>query len=233
MFSSVCKSLELDEDIVRSGNRDANLVQARNIYFKSAKENYKRKYSLEEIGSVVERDHATVLHGVKTINLDIEQEYKGAKINYLKTVHDVHRSKGRSASKIARLNIANLEQKVKDERRFINLVNSAVPLEVFKDIDEVILSASITHFRKALTDNLQQPGEYSFKVGEFTMNAYFNTEEVMNKLSIGKRNDYTRSVNNVILLSLECWQGNKDYFTLTANQINEFTNKLNITNGTK
>ena len=55
----------------KSKKRYPELVMTRNIYFKMAKKY--TEYSLTQIGMVCDRDHATVLHGLKTIENDMFQ----------------------------------------------------------------------------------------------------------------------------------------------------------------
>lgn len=58
----------------RSANtnlRFREMVLARNLYFKLARQY--TSFSLTQIGIIVNRDHSTVLHGLKTIENDINQ----------------------------------------------------------------------------------------------------------------------------------------------------------------
>jgi hypothetical protein len=63
---------------VESNNRKRALVYARYFYFKYAKE--KTRATLQQIGLTLKapKDHATVMHGIKTINFQIEtyKEYR-------------------------------------------------------------------------------------------------------------------------------------------------------------
>ncbi len=54
--------------------RKREVVQYRQFYFKYAKEHTKR--SLADIGELVNKDHATVLHGIKTVNNCLLKEYE-------------------------------------------------------------------------------------------------------------------------------------------------------------
>lgn len=61
--------------------RKREVVEARQFYFTRARD--KTKCSLERIGLLVGKDHATVLHGIKTVNNALLREYEiffGAKI---------------------------------------------------------------------------------------------------------------------------------------------------------
>jgi len=70
VLNMVQKELEIDDIGVKSRSRE--LSQARFIYFKLAKK-YCRYASLSKIGSVVNRDHATVINGLK--RFDDEARY--------------------------------------------------------------------------------------------------------------------------------------------------------------
>ena len=55
---------------IKSRSLKQDLVFTRYLYMKYAKEN--TRYTLEKIGKFVNRDHATVLHGINTINNEVE-----------------------------------------------------------------------------------------------------------------------------------------------------------------
>ena len=63
---------ELDLEDISIKNRTREMAQARFIYFKLAKK-YCRYASLSKIGRVVNRDHATVINGLK--KFDTEARY--------------------------------------------------------------------------------------------------------------------------------------------------------------
>jgi hypothetical protein len=66
IFKQVCHKANLSIDVVKSKTRKRSIVEARQIYFKRAREITKK--SLWEIGAYLNKDHSTVLHGIKTIN---------------------------------------------------------------------------------------------------------------------------------------------------------------------
>jgi chromosomal replication initiation ATPase DnaA len=66
----VQKELEIEDITIR--NRTREMAQARFIYFKLAKK-YCRYASLSKIGKVVDRNHATVINGLK--KFDTEAKY--------------------------------------------------------------------------------------------------------------------------------------------------------------
>jgi chromosomal replication initiator protein len=68
IFVDVCTHLNVDTTLARSKSRKMELVSARQIYCKLAKE-HASKVSLSSIGRVIgKRDHATVLHGIKQVD---------------------------------------------------------------------------------------------------------------------------------------------------------------------
>lgn len=66
IFAFVCRKQKIDPAIAKRKSRKREIVVARNLYFKRAKERTGK--SLNKIGSVVGQDHATVLHGIKNVN---------------------------------------------------------------------------------------------------------------------------------------------------------------------
>jgi chromosomal replication initiation ATPase DnaA len=66
----VQKELEIEDITIR--NRTREMAQARFIYFKLAKK-YCRYASLSKIGKIVDRNHATVINGLK--KFDTEAKY--------------------------------------------------------------------------------------------------------------------------------------------------------------
>jgi predicted regulator of amino acid metabolism with ACT domain len=59
------------KDSAKTKNRKKELVFVRNLYFKFAR--MYTTYSTVQIGMIVKRDHATVLHGLETIENDLAQ----------------------------------------------------------------------------------------------------------------------------------------------------------------
>jgi chromosomal replication initiation ATPase DnaA len=67
----VCESLDLDQDKVKSKSRLRILVEARQIYSYIIMKVSTIHVTLSDAGSVMNKDHATVLHGVQqAINLN-------------------------------------------------------------------------------------------------------------------------------------------------------------------
>ena len=60
-------------DNLKTKSRKVEIVMARNIYFKFAR--HFTNYSNRVIGLEVNRDHATVLHGIKSLIKDLETDY--------------------------------------------------------------------------------------------------------------------------------------------------------------
>lgn len=206
MFSGICKALEMDEAEVKSRCREKDLVNARYLFFKHAKDTYKRKYSLSDIGAVVGRDHASVLYGVKAANMDIKTNYNEMETKYNKTLGLVKLGSGRSAAREARQDIKRYRELIEKSERFIQNVKDNTVIPFTKAIDSEILVEAVKYF-----DNLAGfCGEFSFKCR--------GIEIILQK---------TKST----LEYLEVWNGDKDYFNLAPEQLTYFTTKLNLTNG--
>lgn len=62
----VAKKSRIPIEELLFGNRKREIVEARQIYFKRAKEITKNTLAI--IGELVGKDHATVLHGIKIVN---------------------------------------------------------------------------------------------------------------------------------------------------------------------
>ena len=112
MFSSICAALDMDEKLVNSKCRDEDLKYTRFLYFKHAKDTYKNKYSLADIGAVVGKDHASVRHGVIIVNRDIKDNHKGLKEKYERTLCVARSSGGRSAAQTARKRVEIMQEKI-------------------------------------------------------------------------------------------------------------------------
>jgi len=75
IMKDVCKKCEISIIVVQSKSRKREIVEARHFYFKRAKE--LTKASFEAIGKEAgNRDHATVMHGIKTVNTIFELQTK-------------------------------------------------------------------------------------------------------------------------------------------------------------
>ena len=70
ILSTVSQCCMVTLEQLRSKTRKRGIVEARQIYCKLAKK--RTKYTLEQIGSAINKDHATVLHSVRTCNNLIE-----------------------------------------------------------------------------------------------------------------------------------------------------------------
>lgn len=65
ILDEVCKYLELNVDRIKSNGRQAQNVKARFYYFYLARQH--TNYSFANVGSIVGKDHASVMHGCKQI----------------------------------------------------------------------------------------------------------------------------------------------------------------------
>lgn len=70
----VSQAAKIPVEILKTKTREREIVEARQIYFVRAK--LFTKASLAAIGKLVNKDHATVLHGIKTVNNVIELKKK-------------------------------------------------------------------------------------------------------------------------------------------------------------
>ena len=70
----VSEKVEIPVEILKMKTRKREIVEARQFFFVEAKE--QTKESLSRIGAYVGKDHATVLHGIKTVNNTVEVKEK-------------------------------------------------------------------------------------------------------------------------------------------------------------
>lgn len=66
ILSEVSGKANIPVETLKMKTRKREIVEARQIYFKRAKR--ETSFSLASIGALVGKDHATVLHGIKTVN---------------------------------------------------------------------------------------------------------------------------------------------------------------------
>lgn len=65
LLSVICKKLDVTVNEAKGTIRDAEIVRARQIYCYMAKE---MGYTYKKIGSIINRDHATVIYGCKVVS---------------------------------------------------------------------------------------------------------------------------------------------------------------------
>jgi len=95
-------------------NRAHEVTMARWLYIKIAREN--TKHSLKSIGNIIDRDHATVLHGTK--NIDFELSYNSdLQIKYDRAL----------IISLSKLNTQNIEQV---DQRISELKSELLKLEI-------------------------------------------------------------------------------------------------------
>lgn len=70
----VSEKVEIPVEILKMKTRKREIVEARQFFFVEAKE--QTKESLARIGAFVGKDHATVVHGIKTVNNTVEVKEK-------------------------------------------------------------------------------------------------------------------------------------------------------------
>ena len=65
LLSVICKKLDVTVQEAKGTIRDAEIVRARQIYCYMAKE---MGYTYKKIGTIINRDHATVIYGCKVVS---------------------------------------------------------------------------------------------------------------------------------------------------------------------
>lgn len=72
----ISEKVEIPVDILKMKTRKREIVEARQFYFKEAKK--QTNHSLAKIGAFVGKDHATVIHGIKTVNdvREVREKYE-------------------------------------------------------------------------------------------------------------------------------------------------------------
>lgn len=65
LLTLVCSKLGVTMEDAKGSIRDAEIVRARQIYCYLAKE---MGYTYKKIGAIINRDHATVIHGCKVVS---------------------------------------------------------------------------------------------------------------------------------------------------------------------
>jgi len=83
ILQEVSEKAKIPIEDLKSKIRKREMVDTRDIYYRRVKEVCGKKYSLAKIGREVNRDHATVLYGIKEANETMEivdqyQEYYGS-----------------------------------------------------------------------------------------------------------------------------------------------------------
>jgi hypothetical protein len=65
ILREVSKKTDIPLELLKGNTRKREVVDARYVYFKRAREIFGTKYSLKKIGREVNRDHATVMWGIE------------------------------------------------------------------------------------------------------------------------------------------------------------------------
>ena len=107
---------------IKGKRRYPELVQARNIYYYFAKKN---NHSISKIARKIYKHHATVLHGLKTINRDIETNFLNSatlveKCNYFIDNYCKYPFCDTKKVEVKKINLINLLQtkKINHERTY-------------------------------------------------------------------------------------------------------------------
>lgn len=77
ILEAVCLVLDVNHDIVRGKQRDRALVRARQYYMYISHVDF--KLTLKSVGAYLDRDHSTIVHGVRAIQNELE-EYEDARL---------------------------------------------------------------------------------------------------------------------------------------------------------
>ncbi len=92
----VCDEFEIDIDLITSKKRQRDIVDARHIFCYLASKAYGR-FTLKQIGAVVNRDHASVLHAKRKVKdlMQYDREMSGVIAKIIRklgkfTAHDVY-----------------------------------------------------------------------------------------------------------------------------------------------
>ena len=89
LFEKICFILSLDIEVVQSPRRYKELIIARQIYCKIARD--MKMGSYWQIGSILPIDHATVIHSIKMANdrIKFDKEFKTTYDNVLAIVNNL------------------------------------------------------------------------------------------------------------------------------------------------
>lgn len=79
VISAACESFKITIQALLSKSRDRGLVRVRNICFYVIKN--KLNLSLKEIGKIFNRDHTTVIHGIKYVNDELSLRHTRQQMN--------------------------------------------------------------------------------------------------------------------------------------------------------
>ena len=92
----VCEEFEIDIDLITSKKRQRNIVDARHIFCYLASKAYGR-FTLKQIGGLINRDHASVLHAKRKVKdlIEYDREMNGLVNKIIRklgkfTAHDVY-----------------------------------------------------------------------------------------------------------------------------------------------
>lgn len=100
--------------------RVSNIVHARWVYFKLARKYTNTSYA--SIGSVVNRDHATVLHGLKYIDYDMElPRFANVKEAYHK-IDDFMQTGKKDPLKLKLVDLYEIKEHIKDLKARVTLL---------------------------------------------------------------------------------------------------------------
>ena len=98
LIQVINKALKLD---ITTKSRKREVVYARFIFYNKLRNSKEKYYSFQNIGDYLEKDHATIIHGLK--QYDILKEYDDFKEILNKVETEIERSGGYATNKLERL----------------------------------------------------------------------------------------------------------------------------------
>ena len=132
IYNSISKTSGID---IAEKTRRREVVWLRNIYFYFAKKH--TKASLEKIGKLVNRDHATVLHGIKKYHINIIYDDFKALVATIKK--ELPYLEGEDIDKLTReeLEIKMLYSNKKRLEKQIEIYKNMIDSDSFEFINEI------------------------------------------------------------------------------------------------
>lgn len=136
LFNTICHIIGEEPDDVKRKSRKRNLVCTRQVYFYFAKNT--TKHTMSNIGRILEKDHATVLHGIRLVESAIERpvSYPILHEKFKKVSDIIHINLNTMKAKLKVREIAYqslMESDLRDKKKMVP--NSKNYIEIVKQID--------------------------------------------------------------------------------------------------
>ena len=71
----VCSKFDISPNVIKSRSRIRPVAECRMIFYKLVRDLYEDKFSLSELGEFTNRDHTTVLYGIRNVENMHELNY--------------------------------------------------------------------------------------------------------------------------------------------------------------